>query len=158
MVSYTKEEKISRWIRLGVLPSFFPVLLAILFDFIASNFDIGSTFSMLSDHFLDVILVSFAIVVGVYSSASDLERNLDAKAREKFEYKAIKWGLISVAFYSVLYVFQNTLPVLAKYIFFAIFLWVAWADIELGKEIENATPDTATSNSGDKLTHPHEKP
>ena len=125
MVSYTKEEKISRWIRLGVLPSFFPVLLAILFDFIASNFDIGSTFSMLSDHFLDVILVSFAIVVGVYSSASDLERNLDAKAREKFEYKAIKWGLISVAFYSVLYVFQNTLPVLAKYIFFC--------DIPLGR-------------------------
>jgi hypothetical protein len=141
MASYTKEEKIKRWLRFGVFPSFFPVMLAIAFDFIASNFNIITTFSMLSNHFLDVILVSFAIAVGVYSSASDLERNLDAKQRENYGYEAIAWGFISIAFYSVLYVFREKLPTGAKYIIFAIFLLVARADVELGKRIENDTPE-----------------
>lgn len=150
MVSYSKEEKIARWLRLGVFPSFFPVLLAIVYDFIASNFNIPSTVYMLSDHFLDIILLSFAMAVGVYSSASDLERDLDAKERQNFELNAILWGAICVAFYGVLYILQGTLSVKVKYAFFALFLLVAWADIRLGKRIENATPERTSAESGDQ--------
>lgn len=140
MVVYTREEKIKRWLRFGVFPSFIPVLLAIVFDFIASNFCFTNALSILSDHFLDVILLSFAMAVGIYSSASDLERDLDAKERENFQYEAIIWGGLSIVFFSVLYVFQATLPIIAKCIIFIIFLLVARADIELGKRIENSTP------------------
>lgn len=152
MVRYTKKEKISRWLNYGVAPCFFPVALAIIFDFIASNFSVRTTFIMLSDHFLDIILVSFALAVSIYSSAADLERDIDPKERENYTFMAIVYGVISIIAFSVLYFRQETLPDGAKYIVFALFLVSAKFDIDLGKKIEISTRENTVSTVASKPT------
>lgn len=54
-----------RWIKLGVLPSFIPIILVVLFDF-----RLGYTFkNIINRHILDFLLVIFAISVSIFSSA-----------------------------------------------------------------------------------------
>lgn len=141
MAKYSKEQRISRWLRYGVYPSFLPVLLAICYDFIATDFNILNTFQTLGNHFLDIMLVAFAIAVSVLSSVTDRERNIDENEREKLEYFAFALTLLSIVFYGVLYIKQNTFTYVVKYIVFVLFLFVAHSDIKLGKQIENSTLD-----------------
>lgn len=139
MARYSKKQRISRWLRYGVYPSFFPVLLAICYDFIVTDFNLINTFHTIASHFLDIMLVAFAIAVGVLSSATDRERNIDESEREKFEYSAIVLVLLSIVFYGALYIKQKEFSYIVKYIVFILFLFVTYSDIKLGKKIENST-------------------
>lgn len=71
-----------RWIKLGVLPSFLPIALVILFDL-----RLGYTFkNIINRHILDFLLIIFAIAVSVFSSAMILyKKSKSMKNTEKAE-------------------------------------------------------------------------
>lgn len=87
------------------------------------------------------MLVAFAIAVGVLSSATDRERNIDEDEREKLVYSAFVLTLLSIVFYGALYIKQEDFSYTVKYFVFILFLFVARSDIKLGKKIENSTLD-----------------
>jgi len=141
MARYSKKQRINRWLRYGVYPSFFPVLLAICYDFIITDLNFLNTLHTIGNHFLDIMLVAFAIAVGVLSSATDRERNIDEDEREKLVYSAFVLTLLSIVFYGALYIKQEDFSYTVKYFVFTLFLFVARSDIKLGKKIENSTLD-----------------
>lgn len=136
---YTKEERIKRWLRWNVYPTFVPILLAILYDFISYNFDVKDTVYALHRHYLDVVLVSFALTAATFAAATDRERNLSNEERSDYFFKALSYGSISIFVYLILYITQNTLEIWIKNIFFAIFGYIAISIVRLGKEIEKST-------------------
>lgn len=96
---YTTAERLKRWRNFGVIPAFIPVVIAVLYDAY-----LGYTFSQIVvRRFPDFILVVFAISVGVFSSANDLERGLEGKVREKFMASSAISAVLSFALYSFLY-------------------------------------------------------
>lgn len=99
MVLYTKSERLKRWRNYGVIPAFFPVGIAVLYDAYLEY----TISQIIVRRFPDFILVIFAISVGVFSSALDLERGLEGKAREKFIFASALSGIFSCALYSFLY-------------------------------------------------------
>lgn len=145
MAKYSKKQRISRWFRYGVCPSFLPVLLAICYDFIVTDFNIVNTLHTIGNHFLDIMLVAFAIAVSVLSSATDRERNINENTRESLEYSAFGLTLLSIVFYGALYIKQETFSYITKYVLFFLFLFVSIRDIKLYKEIENSTLDAPES-------------
>jgi len=79
---YKRSYHARRWIRLGVLPSFIPIALVVLFDF-----RLGYTLkNIINRHLLDFLLVIFAICVSVFSSAMILyKKSKSMKNTEKAE-------------------------------------------------------------------------
>lgn len=96
---YTPKERAWRWIKFGVLPSFIPLILAILYD-IYLEFNLSQ---IISRHFLDLILVVFAISVSIIGSAMDLNNSVDGKTKERYAYNSVILCIICFAFYSFLY-------------------------------------------------------
>ena len=96
---YRPKEKAWRWIKYGVVPSFFPIILAILYD-IYLEYTISQ---IISRHFLDLILIVFAISVSIWGNATDLNNNIDSKKREKYTYTSVVLCLVCFAFYGFLY-------------------------------------------------------
>lgn len=71
-----------RWIKLGVLPSYLPIILVILFD-LRSGYTI---INIINRHILDFLLIIFAIAVSVFSSAMILyKKSKSMKNTEKAE-------------------------------------------------------------------------
>lgn len=88
---FKRSYHVRRWIRLGVLPSFLPIALVVLFDF-----RLGYTLkNIINRHILDFLLVIFAISVSVFSSAMILyKKSKSMKNTEKAENHIISSVLI----------------------------------------------------------------
>lgn len=99
MHKYTQKERLKRWRNFGVIPAFIPTGLAVLFDFY-----LGYTFrQIVSRHFLEFVLIVFAISVSVFSTALDWERGLDGTSREHFILCSVILMLLSLVVYAFLY-------------------------------------------------------
>lgn len=100
---YRNSYKARRWIKLGVLPSFIPIVSVVFYDIY-----LGYTFkNIINRHLLDFILIIFAISVSVFSSAMILyKKNKIAEKEEKTENHilyAISIGLICTGTFTLLY-------------------------------------------------------
>lgn len=96
---YTPNERAWRWIKFGVLPSFIPLILAIIYDiYLEFTF-----WQIISRHFLDLILVVFAIAVSIFGSAMDLNNTIGPKTKERYAYNSFILCMVCFAFYSFLY-------------------------------------------------------
>ncbi len=100
---YKRSYNARRWIKLGVLPSFLPIVLVVLYDTY-----LGYTFkNIINRHILDFLLIIFAICVSVFSSAMILYKNTKLKKKEeKVENHiliSIAIGLFCSVFFTLLY-------------------------------------------------------
>lgn len=92
-----------RWIKLGVLPSFLPILLVVLFDL-----RLGYTpKNIINRHILDFILIIFAIAVSVFSSSMILyKKSKSMKNTEKAENHllcSVLIGLVCSIYFAIQY-------------------------------------------------------
>lgn len=100
---YKRSYNARRWIKLGVLPSFLPIVLVILYDTY-----LGYTFkNIINRHLLDFLLIIFALCVSVFSSAMILYKGTKLKEKvEKVENHillSITIGLFCSVFFTLLY-------------------------------------------------------
>lgn len=77
---YTDHQRAWRWVVYTALPSVFTYILAIGYDLI-----LGYKFTQsLSNHFLEFILMVFAISFSIYGSAANIERKIKKKQKKYF--------------------------------------------------------------------------
>lgn len=96
---YSREERLIRWRNWGVIPAFIPIFIAVLCD-IYLEYTVAQ---IISRHFPDFLLVVFAVSVGVFSAALDLERGLEGITREHYIASSGLLALLSFATYFFLY-------------------------------------------------------
>lgn len=96
---YTDRERAWRWIFYTALPSVFTYVLACIYDFILGYTIIQS----LSNHFLEFILMVFAISFSIYGSAANIERKIKKKTKEKFTGISVICCFACLVFYGFLY-------------------------------------------------------
>lgn len=100
---YKKSYKARRWIKFGVIPSFMPIILVIIYDIF-----LGYTFkNIINRHLLDFILVVFAVAVSVFSSAIDLHKSINSNENkekgENYILFSLAVGIWCSAFFTLLY-------------------------------------------------------
>lgn len=92
-----------RWIKLGVVPSFIPIILVVLYD-IYLGYNIKN---IINRHLLDFLLIIFAIAVSVFSSAMILYKNIksnnNSEKAENHIMVAMAIGLFCSVFFTLLY-------------------------------------------------------
>ncbi len=99
MNTYTRQERLKRWRNFGVIPAFVPTGLSVLFDlYLEYTFQ-----QIISRHFLEFVLIVFAISASVFSAALDCERGLDGKIREHFIVSSVALAVLSLTAYAFLY-------------------------------------------------------
>lgn len=99
MRTYTRQERLKRWRNFGVIPAFVPTGFAVIFDLYLEY----TIQQIISRHFLEFVLIVFAISVSVFSAALDRERGLDGASREQFIIYSIVLVGLSLAVYAFLY-------------------------------------------------------
>lgn len=97
--SYTDRERAWRWIFYTALPSVFTYVLACIYDYI-----LGYTLlQSLSNHFLEFILMVFAISFSIYGSAANIERKIKKKTKEIYTGLSVVCCFACLVFYGFLY-------------------------------------------------------
>lgn len=96
---YTDRDRAWRWIFYTAFPSILTYILAIIYDSILGYKIIQS----LSNHFLEFILMVFAISFSIWGSAADIERKIRKKTKEFFVAISVTCCFICLVFYGVLY-------------------------------------------------------
>lgn len=142
---YTKKERLKRWRNYGVIPAFFPIVFASLCDLYLEY----TLAQIISRHFLDFLLVTFAIAVSVFGAAMDLERDLSGKTRESYIVTSVLLGVISFAAYSFLYERDETENPYAMIAVRVAFVILAFIIVRKGFAVEGATasPFEKTENN-----------
>lgn len=135
---YTTAERLKRWRNYGVIPAFIPVVIATLYDAYLEY----TLSQIVVRRFPDFILVVFAISVGVFSSAIDLERGLEGKIREKFIAASAVSGILSLALYSFLYEREDPKATWLKIVFRIVIVLLSIYIIRTGFNVEEKTAVT----------------
>lgn len=100
---YTRNGRACRWIYYTAGPSIFTYILACAYDLIL-GYKITQS---LSNHFLEFILMVFAISFGIYGAVSNVERNIKGKVKEIYGNISLVCCFACLAFYGFLYYWSN---------------------------------------------------
>lgn len=96
---YSNLERALRWIFYTALPSIFTYILACIYDLI-----LGFTMEQsISNHFLEFILMIFAISISIFGSAMNIERKISSKMKEISVGISVICCFICLVFYGFLY-------------------------------------------------------
>lgn len=96
---YTNNQRAWRWVIYTALPSIFTYILAIAYDYIL-GYKITQS---LSNHFLEFILMVFAISFSIYGSAANIEQKISKKRKEVFSGISVTCCFACLVFYGFLY-------------------------------------------------------
>lgn len=96
---YSNLARALRWIFYTALPSIFTYILACIYDLI-----LGFTIlQSISNHFLEFILMIFAISTSIFGSAMNIERKVSSKIKEIIVGLSVLCCFICLVFYGFLY-------------------------------------------------------
>lgn len=96
---YTKKERSWRWVFYAVLPAIFSFSLAFIYDLFL-EYELSQAFSR---HFLEFILMIFAIAISILDSAMNVENKLTKKTKEKYSGASVICCFFCLVFYGFLY-------------------------------------------------------
>lgn len=143
--NYTKEERAKRWVMYCVIPTFCAFFLAVGFDLYLGY----SLISVIKNHYYDLFLTIFSILVSIFASAVDFSINILPKTREKYLYFSGGSALLIMAFYSFAYSREEifTLRLLISLVivlFFAILVIRMGYKFEIEERIDNSKTEVDT--------------
>lgn len=96
---YSNKVRASRWFFYTALPSIFTYMLACIYDLILGFTIIQS----LEKHFLEFILMVFAIAISIFGSAMNIERKITPIMKEIYVGVSVFCCFICLVFYGFLY-------------------------------------------------------
>lgn len=131
-----------RWICYTALPSIFTYILACIYDLI-----LGFTIlQSISNHFLEFILMIFAISISIYSSAMNIERKVSSTIKEISAGISVICCFICLVFYGFLYHPSSNNNLKAVHIIQIVFAGIALLVICLGFVFELKSDDINSKN------------
>lgn len=116
---YTKNERSWRWVFYAVLPAIFSFSLAFIYD-LCLKYELSQAFSR---HFLEFILMIFAIAISILDSAMNVENKFTKKTKEKYSGVSVLCCFFCLVFYGFLYnetISENEIATLVLRILFFI--------------------------------------
>jgi len=116
---YTKKERSWRWVFYAVFPAIFSFILAFIYD-LCLEYDLLQAFSR---HFLEFILMIFAIAISIFDSSMNIENKLTKKTKEKYAGTSVLCCFFCLVFYGFLYnesISENEIATLILRILFII--------------------------------------
>ncbi|MBD5525770.1 MAG: hypothetical protein HDR04_15395 [Lachnospiraceae bacterium] len=100
---YSNKVRAFRWFFYTALPSIFTYMLACIYDLILGFTIIQS----LEKHFLEFILMVFAIAISIFGSAMNIERKITPLMKEIYVGLSVLCCFICLVFYGFLYYSNN---------------------------------------------------
>lgn len=100
---YSNKARAFRWFFYTALPSIFTYMLACIYDLILGFTMIQS----LEKHFLEFILMVFAIAISIFGSAMNIERKITSLMKEIYVGLSVLCCFICLVFYGFLYYSYN---------------------------------------------------
>ena len=146
---YSNKVRACRWFFYTALPSLFTYVLTCIYDLI-----LGFTFiQSLDKHFLEFILMVFAIAISIFGSAMNIERKITPAIKEIYVGLSILCCFICLVFYGFLYYPSDKKEAKVITIIHIIFIIIAILIIILGISFEiksDKKKETNINNGSDK--------
>lgn len=147
---YSNKVRASRWFFYTALPSIFTYMLACIYDLILGFTIIQS----LEKHFLEFILMVFAIAISIFGSAMNIERKITPIMKEICVGLSVFCCFICLVFYGFLYYPSGNKDGNVITIIHIVFIIIAFLIICLGIvfEIKTDKEEINTENRGNEKT------
>ncbi len=143
---YTKEERSWRWVFYAVFPAVFSFALAFIYD-LCLQYDLLQAFSR---HFLEFILMIFAISISIFDAAMNIENKITKKTKEKYAGVAVICCFFCLVFYGFLYnetISENvTATTILRILFVILTTIIIYAGFRFQKTEENHSNNPGKKN------------